>query len=142
METLGSLCDKLVVVNLKLYHTESIQSIPILKNQKQNLCDEIDRYIISVKNGYIKIEDLAVPSEKVYTANITLPDYRGDVGELMFKLADINCKLWHEVDKSYNFKDVPASQKDEIVQNLAVLNLQRNKCIESIDKQFKGMMIL
>ena len=142
METLGSLCDKLIVVHLKLHHTTSSQSALSLMDQKLKLCNEIDQYIISVKNGHIKIEDLAIPSEKVYNANIILSDYHGDIGELVFELAEINCNLWHAVDKSYNFEDVPANQKDKVVQNLAVLNLQRNKCIESIDKQFKGMMLL
>ena len=49
-------------------------------------------------------------------------------------------KLWHEQEKVYDFEKVPAEQKDIVVRKLAVLNLERNKCIDRINSLFAGMV--
>ena len=53
------------------------------------------------------------------------------------KLAWVNCELWHEQEKVYDFTSVPADQKDAVVKQLALLNLQRNECIDRIDRAFR-----
>jgi hypothetical protein len=52
----------------------------------------------------------------------------------------VNCQLWHEQEKVYEFEKVPAEQKDVVVKGLAILNLKRNKCIDLIDRQFAGLV--
>lgn len=37
----------------------------------------------------------------------------------------------------YNFARIPAKAKDATIQRLAVLNLERNRCIEAIDELFR-----
>jgi hypothetical protein len=34
----------------------------------------------------------------------------------------------------YEFETVPAVQKDQVVKQLALLNLKRNQCIDAIDQ--------
>ena len=63
-----------------------------------------------------------------------IQDVLGGIGAIFSQLADVNCKLWHEVDKGYNIENIPNEEKDQLVKSLAVLNLQRNKCIDEIDK--------
>ena len=49
----------------------------------------------------------------------------------------MNCELWHEQEKVYDFAAVPGDQKDAVVKQLAILNLQRNECIDRIDRAFQ-----
>ncbi len=59
-------------------------------------------------------------------------------GELFAELAKVNCDLWHEQEKVYEFEKVPAEEKNVVVKKLAILNLERNKCINAIDRQFQS----
>ena len=61
---------------------------------------------------------------------------KGNMGALFSQLAAVNCELWHEVEKGYDIENVPLEEKDKIVKRLAVLNLERNNCIDAIDQTF------
>jgi hypothetical protein len=140
-ETLGMLCDKLTIVKLKEYHTEDGQRLKSLALQSAQLKLEIDRYISDALNGRIAQEELTFASNKVFKKdNIEVPDVSGHIGEVFYQLADVNCRLWHEQEKVYEFEKVPAEQKDVVVKQLAVLNLQRNKCIDAINQSFAEMV--
>ena len=41
----------------------------------------------------------------------------------------------------YDFARIPAKEKDAVVKRLAILNLDRNRCIEAIDEHFRAMLI-
>jgi hypothetical protein len=68
-------------------------------------------------------------------------EIHGKIGEVFSQLADVNCKLWHEQEKVYEFETVPVDQKDTVVKLLALLNLERNKCIDAINLQFSELVI-
>jgi hypothetical protein len=141
-ETLGMLCDKLTIVKLKQYHTEDEERLASLSSQALQLQEEIDVYIADAINGIIPPEKLTFKANKVFkkegneTKNIT-----GNIGNIFSELADINCRLWHEVEKGYDIENVPAKEKDKIVKMLAVLNLERNKCIDAIDAHFSNLIV-
>jgi hypothetical protein len=59
---------------------------------------------------------------------------------VFYQLADVNCKLWHEQEKVYEFEAVSPDQKDAVVKQLALLNLERNKCIDAINGQFMQLI--
>ena len=59
----------------------------------------------------------------------------GNIGVVFSQLAEVNCKLWHEQEKVYEFDKVPVEQKDGVVKHLALLNLERNQCMDQIDKK-------
>lgn len=136
-ETLGMLCDKLTIVKLKEYHTDNETKLQSLQKQAKQLQSEIDEFIFDAVNGKVPVERLTFASNKVYkkegneTSEIT-----GNIGEVFYQLAEVNCKLWHEQEKVYDFESVPVTEKDLVVKQLAVLNLQRNQCIDSINQQF------
>ena len=137
-ETMGMLCDKLTIVKLKQYHTEDDKKkLNSLNKQAKQLQEEIDEYISDAINGKIPIEKLSFASNKVFKSkgNET-PDINGNIGEVISQLAEVNCKLWHEVEKGYDIENVPIKEKDNVVKMLAILNLQRNKCIDEIDSKF------
>jgi hypothetical protein len=136
-ETLGMLCDKLTIVKLKQYHSEDAVRLESLGKQQIMLQTEIDEYINNAISGVIPVEKLSFASNKVFKQEGNdIRDIAGTIGVVFSELADVNCKLWHEQEKVYDFENVPEDQKNIVVKKLALLNLERNKCIDEIDRQF------
>jgi len=136
-ETLGMLCDKLTIVKLKEYHTDNPGRLQSLHEQAVQLQEEIDEYISQAIHGQIPVNRLTFASNKVYKKEGNeVAEVSGKIGEVFYQLAEVNCKLWHEQEKVYEFEKVPNEEKNNVVKQLALLNLQRNKCIDSINKQF------
>lgn len=140
-ETLGSLCDKLTIIKLKQWHSEDESKLQSLASQEKQLQAEIDEFINSAISGKILPELLTFASNKVYKKEENVVrDIVGSIGEVFSNLAEINCKLWHEQEKVYDFEKVPVEEKDRVVKQLAILNLERNKCIDKIDENFRLMI--
>jgi len=141
-ETLGSLCDKLTIVKLKQYHTGDAQRLESLAHQELQLCEEIDDYIQNAIEGKIPRERLTFSSNKVYTKEGNeITEITGNISMIFAELAKVNCDLWHEQEKVYEFEKVPFDEKDNVVKRLALLNLQRTQCIDLIDKKLQGMIV-
>lgn len=133
-ETLGSLCDKLTIVKLKQFHTTDELRLKSLEDQSRQLQEEIDTYFSDAINGNIPPEKLSFASNKVFKKEGNeVQQVQGNIGEIFYKLADINCRLWHEQEKVYEFEKVAAEEKNAVVKQLAVLNLERNECIDAIN---------
>lgn len=140
-ETLGSLSDKLTIVKLKQFHTEDEMRLASLAQQENQLREEIDRFIEAATSGKIPPEKLTFSANKVYKAEGNeIGEVAGSLGEIFSLLADTNCRLWHVQEKVYEFEAVSADEKDVVVKQLALLNLERNKCIDEIDKTFRSMI--
>ncbi len=140
-ETLGMLCDKLTIVKLKQYHSTDTERLTSLGKQAMQLQLEIDEYIADAINGIIPIEKLTFESNKVFKKEGNeVKEISGKLGEIFYQLADVNCQLWHEQEKVYEFENVPAEEKDIVVKQLALLNLERNQCIDSINKVFASSL--
>lgn len=140
-ETLGMLCDKLTIVKLKQYHTLDTSRLNSLNTQAKALQHEIDQYISDAINGIISPDKLTFASNKVFKKEGNeVSEVTGNMGEVFYQLADVNCRLWHEQEKVYEFEKVPVTEKDAVVKQLAVLNLERNKCIDSINQQFADLV--
>lgn len=140
-ETLGMLCDKLTIVKLKEYHTEDTKRLESLSIQAQQLREEIDEYVSMAFSGEIQKDKLIFASNKVYKKEGNeVKDVLGNIGQVFYQLADVNCKLWHEQEKVYEFEAVPDNQKNIVVKNLAILNLERNQCIDAINSSLKSLI--
>jgi hypothetical protein len=137
-ETLGTLSDKLTIVKLKQYHTEDDERLQSLARQEQQLQGEIDEFIGAALSGEIPFEKLTFAANKVYKkeGNET-QEIKGTIGQIFSLLADTNCRLWHVQEKVYEFEAIPVEEKDGVVKDLAILNLERNKCIDEMDKAFQ-----
>jgi len=137
-ETLGSLADKLATVKLKLWHTEDAERIQSLQEQEKQLQDEINEFISAALSGAIPIERLKFSANKVYKKDGNdVPDFRGTIGQLFSQLAETNTRLWHIQEKVYEFESIPMDQKDELIKRLAIVNLERNQCIDRLDEEFQ-----
>ena len=137
-ETLGSLCDKLATVKLKLWHTDDAERLQSLRAQEQQLRREIDQFMSAAISGQIPIERLTFAQNKVYRKDgNVVPEFNGTLGESFAQLANTVCKLWHVQEKVYEFEGVPMDQKDAVIKELAIVNLERNQCIDRLDEQFR-----
>lgn len=140
-ETLGSLCDKLTIVKLKQWHSEDEIRLKSLAVQEKQLQQEMNEFISAAISGQIPIDRLTFASNKVYKKEGNyVPDVLGSIGEIFSQLAHVNCNLWHEQEKVYEFEKVVGSEKDRVVKQLAILNLERNKCIDGIDGNFQALV--
>ena len=140
-ETFGMLCDKLTIVRLKQYHTEDTDRLASLEKQSAQLQAEIDEYVGNAVQGNIPIDRMVFDANKVFKqeGNV-VADIVGNFGEVVARLADVNCQLWHEQEKVYAFEKVPVAEKDIVVKKLAIMNLERNKCIDKINSLFAGLV--
>ncbi len=136
-ETLGTLADKLTTVKLKLWHTEDAERTRSLKAQEKQLQDEMNEFVRAAIVGEIPLERLTFAANKVYKkeGNV-VTDFHGTIGQVFSQLAETNCKLWHVQEKVYEFEKVPMSEKDNLIKQLAIVNLERNQCIDKLDEQF------
>ncbi len=134
-ETLGTLTDKLTIVKLKQFHTEDAARLESLRRQETQLQAEIDAYVAAALDGRIPPEKLTFAANKVYKkeGNETAP-VKGSLGEIFALLADTNCRLWHVQEKVYEFEVIAPDAKNSVVKELAILNLERNNCIDELDK--------
>ena len=141
-ETLGMLCDKLTIVKLKQYHTSDLERLDSLNLQCEQLKEEINNFVSDAILGLIPVEKLTFANNKVFKkeGNLTR-DFTGKIGDVFYNLADINCNLWHEQEKVYEFEIVPIHEKDSVIKKLAILNLERNQCIDSINSLFQSIII-
>jgi hypothetical protein len=140
-ETLGSLCDKLTIIKLKQWHTDDAQRLKSLGAQERQIQEEIDDFVGRAAGGMIPPERLTFAANKLYKMESNVvPDVAGTLGEMFSQLAVVNCTLWHEQEKVYDFDAVPAAKKGDVVKQLALLNLQRNNCIDEIDRLFRKMV--
>jgi len=135
-ETLGSLCDKLTIVKLKQYHSDDLAKTESLLAQERLLCEEMEGFLSGALSGEIAPDKLTFRANKVYKRlGNELGVLQADaLGSVFAELAKVNCDLWHEQEKVYEFETVPVAQKDQVVKQLALLNLKRNQCIDAIDQ--------
>lgn len=135
-ETLGTLCDKLSIVKLKQYHCDSESKAQSLSLQETQLLHEIDSFLADAVSGAVAVDRLTFSANKIYkhAGNELSSVPENSIGRAFAELAKVNCDLWHEQEKVYEFEAVPAEKKNEVVKQLALLNLRRNQCIDAIDK--------
>ena len=140
-ETLGSLCDKLATVKLKLWHSDDPERLQSLGRQEQQLQQEIDEYMSAAMAGEIPLERLTFAQNKVYKKDgNVVPEFKGTLGESFAQLAHTVCKLWHVQEKVYEFESIPLDEKDGVIKELAIVNLERNQCMDQLDQQFRDLV--
>ncbi|MEI8129013.1 MAG: hypothetical protein WCG95_05285 [bacterium] len=133
-ETLGSLCDKLTIIKLKQFHSLDEKKLNSLCTQEEQLKLEMNCFLDDAISGIIPNENLSFSSNKVFKEEgNNVRCIEGTIGSVFAELANINCELWHEQEKVYDFEKVPMDEKNKVVKKLAILNLERNKCIDKID---------
>lgn len=141
-ETLGMLCNKLTIVKIKQYHTTDEIRLKSPDEQCKQLQVEIDTYFADAIFRKIDPTNLTFASNMVFKQEGNeVKEIEGKIEEVFYQLADLNCRLWHEQEKVYEFEKVPSDEKDKVVKQLALLNLERNKCNDAINSQFAVLVL-
>jgi len=141
-ETLGSLCDKLTIIKLKQWHSADKTRLKSLAGQETLLLEEIDQFVSDALAGRLREDRLTFQSNKIYKKKgNAVAEVTGAMGAVMAQLAGVNCRLWHEQEKVYDFEHVPDAEKGALMRQLAVLNLERNRCMEAIDRNLLAEVI-
>ena len=136
-ETFGSLVDKLSIVKLKQWHSIDPLRLTSLSEQEIDLQKEINEYVSDACLGRIPRQRLLSFSNKVYKKEGNeVSQITGNLGVVISRLVQTNCQIWHEQEKAYDFESVPQEEKNKVVKNLAKFNLERNFCIDEINRQF------
>ena len=104
-ETLGSLCDKLIVIKRKQWHSDNPDHLESLSTQETQLQEEISEYIRAAIAGLIPIDRLTFAANEVFKKEgHVIAEIHGSIGELFSELTTVNCTLWHEQEKVYEFE--------------------------------------
>lgn len=141
-ETLGSLCDKLTILKLKQFHSSDRAHLNSLREQETQIKNEMEQFLFDALNGMIPFDKLSFQANKVFKkCGNKVREIKGDFGELFALLATVNCDLWHTQEIVYEFDKVAAEDKNKVIRRLAILNLERNKCMDEIDKNFIKLVI-
>lgn len=136
-ETLGSLCDKLIITELKKLHTSDQIKLEAIQERIIILKEELDEYVNLATQGKIAKNRLVVASNKIYNeSKYVRYDATLSLGGYICELSRINLELWKEQEKVYEFESVPTNLKNQVIHSLAQLNLERNELIERIDLLF------
>lgn len=140
-ETLGTLCDKLTTVKLKLWHTDDPERRQSLTEQEKQLHQEINELVGGAIAGEIPPERLTFAANKVYKKDGNeVPDFSGTLGEIFSQLAETVCRLWHVQENVYDFEKIPMDEKDGLIKQLAIVNLARNQAIDKVDQEFRRIV--
>lgn len=140
-ETLGSLCDKLIITKLKHWHSQDQEQLKNITFQEKLLQEEINEYVRSAIEGLIPLEQLSLPSNKVYKKEgDRLNTFYFNIGEIFSALVLTNCDLWHIQEKAFQFEKVPMEEKDSIINQQSFLNLERNRYIDEINTRFYSLI--
>ena len=124
-------------VKLKQWHADHPQKAKSLAAQEHQLQGEIDAYMASALTGEIPLQRIAFAANKIFRKKgHEVKPVSGEMGQLLAQLAEANCRLWHVQEKVYEFHQIPPAKKNGVINQLAVLNLERTKCIEAIDLKF------
>jgi hypothetical protein len=135
------LCDKLTIVKLKQWHSSDADRLSNLSIQERLLAVEIDDYMAAALSGQIPSQSMVFAANKVFPKEGNpVRDMMGSLGELVSELAKVNCDIWHVQEKVYRFEEVPSGEKDSVIKQLAILNLERSACSESIDKRLLQLL--
>ena len=134
-ETLGSLIDKLSIVNLKIVHTNQSERVESLMEQQGNIIEEINELIELFYQNKLSISRLNAKANKVYDENkFKISRENQSIGKHIDALIGCNFHIWKLQEKMYKFEELPANEKDEVVRSIAELNLKRNNYIDMINE--------
>ena len=133
-ETLGSLVDKLTIKNIRQEFLSSGKGrgqagrIRIVRKQREDLIDEINRFLVSAVKGRVRLKELKV---KLYNKPVKKRP-SGNLGELINGLASKNLELW-KLEDEVRRRDVSDSYIAKTKRKIDVANQMRNDLIDAID---------
>ena len=142
MDTLGSLVDKLSIIELKIHHSDDAVKRESLAGQRERLLAEIDEFVsTAIANPNMTLTN---PANKVYATGADFAqEHASTLAGLVSELVTANIRMWHIQEIMYDRKALEAYSKEEMLDLLirqARQNTERNYAIDALDAHFAGLL--
>lgn len=135
MDTIGSLVDKLSILEIRKDHTQDSDSMRILNETAERLKNEIDEMISKIFEGEIRDEwTIKQPKLKNYAHQDNGLEKSEGLAKVIQNLIEANIKLWNIEDTRRN-KSLPDNVRLEAADQVSVWNKKRNDAMDNIDKE-------
>lgn len=133
MDTIGSLVDKLSILEIRKDHTQDPESLRILNETGERLKNEINEIIPKALNGQISDEwAIRQPKLKNYAHQDNQIEKSESLAKAIQDLIQANIKLWNIEDTRRD-----KSQADPVrlaaADQISVWNKKRNDAMDNID---------
>src|SRR5258708_28748454 len=133
MDTVGSLVDKLSILQVRKDHTTDSDSIRILNESAERLKKEINEIVFKIIEGEISDEwTIKQPKLKNYAHQDNHPEKSEGLAKAIQNLIEANIKLWNIEDARRN-KSLADMVRLEAADQISVWNKKRNDAMRNID---------
>ncbi len=135
MDTIGSLVDKLSILEIRKDHTQDPESIRILNETGERLKNEINEIISRVLSGQICDEwTIRQPKLKNYAHQDNRIEKSEGLAKAIQNLIQSNIQLWNIEDTRRN-KSLADHIRLEAADQVSVWNKKRNDAMDNIDAE-------
>ena len=133
MDTIGSLVDKLSILEIRKDHTKDPESIRVLNETAERLKNEINDIMGRVLNGQISDEwTIRQPKFKNYAHQDNKIEKSEGLAKVIQNLVQANIQLWN-IEDTRRDKSLPDNVRLEAADQISVWNKKRNDAMDNID---------
>jgi hypothetical protein len=133
MDTIGSLVDKLSILEIRKDHTQDPESIRILNETSERLKNEINEIISKVLRGQISDEwAIRQPKLKNYAHQDNQIEKSEGLAKAIQNLIQANIQLWN-IEDTRRDKSLADHVRLAAADQISVWNKKRNDAMDNID---------
>jgi hypothetical protein len=135
MDTIGSLIDKLSILEIRRDHTTDQDSLRVLNESAERLKGEIDETILNIVEGKICDEwAIKQPKLKNYAHQDNQMEKSEGLAKVIQNLIDANIHLWN-IEDTRRDKSLTDGVRLEAADQISVWNKKRNDAMDNVDKE-------
>ncbi len=135
MDTIGSLVDKLSILEIRKDHTQDPESIRILNETAERLKSEMNEIVSKALSGQIRDEwTIKQPKLKNYAHQDNRIDQSEGLAKAIQNLIQSNIQLWNIEDTRRN-KSLADKIRLEAADQVSIWNKKRNDAMDNIDAE-------
>jgi hypothetical protein len=135
MDTIGSLVDKLSILEIRRDHTTDPESLRVLDESAERLKNEINETVSKILKGEICDEwTIKQPKLKNYAHQDNAIQKSEGLAKVIQNLIDANIHLWN-IEDTRRDKSLADSVRLEAADQISVWNKKRNDAMDNIDKE-------
>lgn len=135
MDTIGSLVDKLSILEIRKDHTQDPESLRILGETGERLKNEMNEIISKVLSGQVRDEwAVRQPKLKNYAHQDNQIEKSEGLAKVIQNLIQANIQLWN-IEDTRRDKNQPDEIRLAAADQISVWNKKRNDAMDNIDAE-------
>jgi hypothetical protein len=135
MDTIGSLVDKLSILEIRRDHTTDQDSLRVLSESAERLKSEINETVLKIFEGKICDEwAIKQPKLKNYAHQDNQLENSEGLAKVIQNLIDANIHLWN-IEDTRRDKSLTDGVRLEAADQISVWNKKRNDAMDNVDKE-------